>query len=106
MRPPPIPRAIAFSPGRLCGAVVLLAIVVALALVVVGRRVRAVGAAADEPLKRLTGFHIFGPDDDEEPLVHVPVLRARPAVPGSPAALRQGHSANGTSRAAPAAAAD
>jgi len=81
MRPPHVTSAsIAFSPARLAGAAVLLGVVVLLAIMVAWRRSRAAGLAADEPLQRLNGFHIFGPDDeDDEPLVHVPVLRARPA---------------------------
>jgi CheY-like chemotaxis protein len=82
MRPPHVTSAIAFSPARLAGAAVLLGVVVLLAIVVSWRRSRAAGLAANEPLQRLSGFHIFGPDDedDEPPVhVHVPVLRARPA---------------------------
>jgi CheY-like chemotaxis protein len=80
MRPPHVSSAIAFSPARLAGAAVLLGVVVLLAIVVAWRRSRVAGLAANEPLQRLNGFHIFGPDDeDDEPLVHVPVLRARPA---------------------------
>jgi CheY-like chemotaxis protein len=102
MRPPHIAPAIAFSPARLLGALVLLALVVTLAVVIAWRRGRAGVEGVDAPLKRLNGFHIFGPDDDEEPVVHVPVLRARPAVPGSPAALRRAQSPNGTAPASSA----
>jgi len=79
MRPPHIAPAIAFSPGRLLVAAILLALVGLLAVLVVTRRVGAARRIADEPLKRLNGFHIFGPDEDDEPLIHVPLLRGRRA---------------------------
>src|SRR5437899_1627878 len=46
------------------------------------------GVDVDAPLQRLRGFHIFGPDEDEEHRrVHVPVLpRERPAAPPPPSA--------------------
>src|SRR5258708_34099665 len=76
--PPTDTPAIAASPARLLGGVVLLALVVALALLLAWRRARV--AAVNEPLARLRGFHIFGPDDGEETVIHVPVLTARPVM--------------------------
>ena len=107
MRPPSIAPAIAFSPGRLLGAAILLAVVVLLALMVAWRRARAADAVANEPLKRLNGFHIFGPDeDDEDRAVHVPVLRARPATNGSaPSQRRPAPGASTSTRSVPARAA-
>lgn len=89
MRPPHVAPAIAFSPARLLGAAVLLGIVVLVALLVAARRSQTADAA-NAPLKRLKGFHIFGPDDedDDELPVHVPVLQGRPAgrIPPPPSA--------------------
>jgi CheY-like chemotaxis protein len=76
--PPTDTPAIAASPARLLAGVILLALVVALALLLAWRRARV--AAVNEPLARLRGFHIFGPDDGEEAVIHVPVLTARPVV--------------------------
>jgi len=76
--PPTDTPAIAASPARLLGGVVLLALVVALALLLAWRRARV--AAVNQPLARLRGFHIFGPDDGEETVVHVPVLTGRPVM--------------------------
>lgn len=101
MRPPHIAPAIAVTPHRLLGAIILLAVVVALAAMVARRRAGFDGRMVDEPLKRLNGFHMFGPDEDDEPPIHVPTLRARPAVPGSPAALRRAAATNGKGHPAP-----
>jgi CheY-like chemotaxis protein len=101
MRPPHIAPAIAVTPHRLLGAIILLAVVVALAAVAGRRRSDLAGRMVDEPLERLNGFHIFGPEEDDEPPIHVPMLRARPAVPGSPAALRRAAPTNGTENSAP-----
>jgi len=81
--PPTDTPAMAVSPARLLGGVVLLALVVAVALLLAWRRARIAGRRVDEPLRRLHGFHIFGPEDDDEPAprVHAPVLTGRP-VPG------------------------
>jgi CheY-like chemotaxis protein len=94
MRPPHVVPGIAVTPARLLALLLIVLAVALLALAVQRRRVQVAEEVLDEPLARLRGFHLFGPDDDELPHVHVPVLRTRtsaaerPPVPGTPAALR------------------
>jgi CheY-like chemotaxis protein len=83
MPPTDIAPAIIVSHARLLGAAILFGVVVLLSVLVAWRRFRAARQAAiDAPLRRLRGFHIFGPDDDDAELpLHVPVIVARPAQP-------------------------
>src|SRR5258708_38475534 len=95
MRPPELALAITVSPARLLGGLLLLAIVVSTATLLAWRRMRAAAEAVDEPLQRLRGFHIFGPDDDDgdRPPLHTPVLlreASRPAGPGGDEARLRG----------------
>jgi CheY-like chemotaxis protein len=83
MRPFAIPLGITLSPARLLAGVLLLAAVAAVTVAWWRRRVHDERQAADAPLERLRGFHIFGPDEDEDDVrVHVPLLgrRAEPQM--------------------------
>jgi len=95
MPPTDIAPAITVTSARLLsaalavfGVVVMLAVLLGVRRLVAARR-----AAVDAPLDRLRGFHIFGPDEDDEkePVLHVPVIVARPvartasAAPAAPA---------------------
>jgi len=89
MRLPPFTaHVIALAHGGLVGATLLIAAVALVAMLLASRRVPSAPEDVDEPLKRLGGFHIFGPEEDDEPAVHVPVLRTRgtPVAPARPAA--------------------
>jgi CheY-like chemotaxis protein len=84
MRPPPLASAVALAHGNLIGAAFVIAAVVLVALVLACLRAPSAREHIGEPLKRAAGLHIFGPDDDDEPLVHVPVMSTR-AAPVGPA---------------------
>lgn len=110
MRPPHVVSAIAVTPARLLAVVLVVVASVLLALAIQRRRAQVAEEVAEESLARLRGFHLFGPDDDESPHVHVPLLRerptARPPVPGTPAAaLRAAAVATASPAPAPTAAA-
>jgi CheY-like chemotaxis protein len=86
MRPPEIPLGITASPARLLAGLILLAAVAVAALA--WRRARA-REAVNAPLQRLRGFHIFGPDEDEDSTpVHIPLLGRRIPDGEEPAPLR------------------
>jgi CheY-like chemotaxis protein len=93
MRPFQIPLGISVSPPRVLAALLLLVTAIAAVAWLVTRRARDEEQAeqVDEPLQRLRGFHIFGPDEDgDERTVHVPLIGRRtgleaPPPPSAPA---------------------
>jgi len=107
MRPFAIPLGITLSPARLLAGLLLMAAVVAATVAWWRRRARDEQAAADAPLQRLRGFHIFGPDEDEDDVrVHIPLLGRRVdselRVPPPPSAAARGAAPAATNGSAPA----
>jgi CheY-like chemotaxis protein len=90
MPPTDIAPAITVTSARLLSAALaIFGVVVVLALLIGVRRLLAARrTAVDAPLDRLRGFHIFGPDEDgeKEPVLHVPVIVARPVARATGAA--------------------
>ena len=96
MRPSQILLGITVSPPRVMAALLLVAAAIATLAWVAVRRSRGENGGVDAPLQRLRGFHIFGPDDDDEDRrVHVPLIGRRttaeavhpaPTVPPPPSA--------------------
>lgn len=79
MRPSQIPPGITLSPPRVLAALFLLVAAIAVVAWLTVRLGRADDAAeVDSPLERLRGFHIFGPDEDEDaPRLHIPLIGRR-----------------------------
>jgi CheY-like chemotaxis protein len=110
MRPFQVPVGITVSPSRVLVALFLLAAAIAAVAWLTTRRARAAdGDPADEPLQPLRGFHIFGPDEDEDDRrVHVPLIGQRatlaaPPPPSAPTASTSAAQQPGPRAATPAA---